>query len=134
VADMGEVVVDTSVLVEHLRLGGKKSQYARTVDRIEPIISFVTVAELYSGKSAWKEEHAKEIETLLAGVEVKFAGRQRSKEAGRLRADRELTLPDAFIAGLAVELGLPVFTLNKRDFAKVAGIKFYPVDTKGKAD
>lgn len=131
---MGEVVVDTSVLVEHLRLGGRKSEYARMVSKTEPIVSFVTVAELYSGKSAWKEEHAREIETLLAGVEVKFAGRQRAKEAGRLRADRGLTLPDAFIAGLAVELGLPVFTLDKRDFSKVAGIKFYPVDTKRKGD
>lgn len=118
-------MVDTSILVDHLRLGGNKSVYVRLLHKVEPVISFVSVAELYSGKSSWQPEHRPKIDELISGVEVKLASVARSISAGKIRAEFGLDIPDAFIAALSLELDVPLMTLNAKDFTKVFGIKFY---------
>ena len=122
--DMARVVVDTSILVEQLRIGGN-SKYAVVIDKIEPVISFVTITELYSGKSSLEPIHSNQIEILLRGIEVRIASIARAKSAGRLRALYSLSLADAFIAELALEQNLPLLSLDIKDFSRVKDLRIY---------
>lgn len=49
--------------------------------------------------------------------------RQVADEAGRIRKETGLRLPDALIAGTALVHGATLHTRNARDFKRVAGLR-----------
>lgn len=122
------VVIDTSVAIDYLRRGdSKKTLYMTLSRREEFVMSLITVAELYSGRSAQKEEKQKElIKEMLRGVEVIIPSLDTAIEAGKLRAEYQLSLADAFVAALALDLNIPLATLDIRDFKKIDGLKILP--------
>ena len=122
------VVVDTSVMIDYLRRrSAQTSLYASLIGKAGMVLSLISVAELYSGKSAWRnEEQRKLVEDMLSGVEIIVPTIGIAKEAGRLRLTNQLTLPDAFIASLALDLVVPLVTLNTSDFQRIKGLKLYP--------
>lgn len=123
-----KVVIDTSVAIDYLRRGDSKKTLYMTLSRKEEfVMSLVTVAELYAGRSAQKEEKQKGlIEEMLRGVEVIIPSLDTAKEAGKLRAEYQLSLGDAFVAALALDLNVPLATLDVRDFKKIDGLKMLP--------
>ena len=90
------------------------------------IISLITIAELYSGKSAKKEKQKEIIEKILESLEIIIPDIKIAKEAGKLRAEYHLSLGDAFIAALALDLNVPLATLDVRDFNQIDGLKMLP--------
>ncbi len=49
---MKKVLIDTSVLIEFLRVKNKKTIYEKILeDSCQPVVSFITPAELWAGKS-----------------------------------------------------------------------------------
>lgn len=123
-----KVVIDTSVAIDYLRMGdSKETLYMTLSGKEEFVMSLITVAELYSGRSAQKNEKQKElIEKMLKGVEVVIPSLDTAKEAGKLRAEYQLSLGDAFIAALALDLNVRLATLNVRDFKQIKGLKLLP--------
>ena len=123
------------MMVDYLRRKDRGiSVYAALKGREDIVISFVTVTELYSGKSSREREGKGVIEDLLTGVEVKYADFDRSKMAGELRRDYQLSLGDSFVAQLALDQDLEVATLDKKAFSRVLGLKFYGVEGKRKGE
>jgi hypothetical protein len=107
------VLVDTDVLVDHLR-GARRFEPAGRVH-----VSVVTRAELFAGH-ATDEAHV----IRLLGPFVEHAVDARIAErAGRLRRNHGLRLPDALIAATALSFDLALLTRNRRDFEVVSGLR-----------
>ena len=110
---MPEVLLDTDVLVDHLRgvrrLEGGAGQYAYSV---------VTRAELFAGRHT--EEAA--VRRLAAPMREVAVDRAIAERAGSLRRTVPILLPDALIAATALELGVPLMTRNRRDYEVVTGL------------
>ena len=126
---MTKVLVDTSILVEFLRYKKKKTAYEKLLEtNCQPVVSFITPAELWAGKSVWEsKEKAKALETVLSGVETVFPRQSTLILAGKLRAKYNISLPDALIAACAVERKLPLLTLNLKELGKVREIKLFKI-------
>ena len=111
---MADVLVDTDVLIDHLRAqrvfepGGDRVHY-----------SVLTRAELLAGRAS--DEGV--IQRLLSPFREIDVGRRIAEEAGRVRRATQIPLPDAVIAATATILGLTLLTRNRRDFERVPGLK-----------
>lgn len=123
-----KVVVDTSVAIDYLRRrDSEKSLYVKLSKHVEIIMSLLAVAELYSGRSVQQEGLAKKnLEEMLTGVEIIIPTIETVKIVGRLRARYDLSLPDAFVAALVLDLNIPLATLDVRDFKQIDGLKMWP--------
>jgi predicted nucleic acid-binding protein len=120
------VIVDASVVVDYLR---RRQAHDESLfikfSRIGTVVfSLVTVAELYSGKSAQAEGLQREyLDALVGGAEVMIPTVKTAKTVGMLRATYQLSLGDAFVAALAIEEKLPVLTADKKAFEKVKVVR-----------
>lgn len=111
---MAEVLVDTDVLVDHLR-GAARLWPGR--DRLA--CSVITRAELHAGRGA--EERT--VAAMLAPFRELPVDREVAFAAGRLRRETGIRLPDALIAATALVAGIPVLTRNRRDFERVPRLR-----------
>jgi predicted nucleic acid-binding protein len=113
---MADLLVDTDVCIDHLagrtRLPGRRSRLS---------ISVITRAELLAG--AGDAEDVAFIRRLLASMTEYAVDRQIAEEAGRLRAETGIRLPDALIAATALVHSLSLHTRNVRDFKGVPGLR-----------
>ena len=107
---MAEVLLDTDVLVDHLR-GARRLR--KTADQFA--YSVVTRAELYAGRGT---DEAR-VRVLLAPMREVVVDRTIAERAGILRRGMRIVMPDALIAATALELGIPLVTRNRRDFQAV---------------
>jgi len=124
---MKRVLIDTSVLVEFLRVKKKKTVYGEVLSKgWRPVVSFISPAELWAGKSAWEDkDKTKALKKLLSAIEVVFPQASTLKLSGKLRACYQISLLDAFIAAGAIEEKLPLLTLNLKEFKKIKGLKIF---------
>lgn len=116
---MSKVLLDTSVIVDFLRLNDKADtlSYKLSVKKYSLLISIITHTELYAGKSVWEHSDAKrELETIFENLTVIPLTVGISTRAGRLRALNGLSTIDAIIAATALEKNVPLVTLNVKDF------------------
>lgn len=122
-----KVVIDTSVIIDYLRTKDLQSLFVRIEETHEIVLSLITVAELYSGRSVQKEgQDKKTLNGIVDGAEIIIPDLTAVKSVGRLRAEYHLSLGDAFIAALALDLNVPLATLNVRDFKQIDGLKMLP--------
>ncbi len=122
---MKQVVIDSSVLIEFLRVDNRPTVYEGALDKgYSPVISFITVAELWAGKSVWEDKKTKKILTkLISGTTVVYPNFDILQQGGKLRAEYGISLLDCFIAALALEKEFPLVTLNKKDFEPIKGLE-----------
>jgi len=111
---VAEVLVDTDVLVDHLR-GAARLWSGR--DRLA--YSVITRAELFAGRGAEEQKVA----AVLAPFRELPVDREVAEAAGRLRRETGIRLPDALIAATALVAGLPLLTRNRRDFERVPRLR-----------
>lgn len=118
------VVVDTSVIIDYLRRKDKRNcTFAHLKGAVDMVISFITLTELYSGKSSEYKKGNKLIEEIIASCEIKLVGWEEAKKAGEIRRNYQLSLGDCFVAQLAVGEKLPLATLDKKAFGKIEGLE-----------
>lgn len=113
---MADVLVDTDVCIDHLtgraRLSGRRSRLG---------VSVVTRAELRAGAASDAERA--QIRRLLGVLTEYEVDRRIAEEAGRIRHEVGIRLPDALIAATALVHGLTVHTRNVADFKRVPGLR-----------
>ncbi|OGY18059.1 MAG: hypothetical protein A2784_05095 [Candidatus Chisholmbacteria bacterium RIFCSPHIGHO2_01_FULL_48_12] len=122
------LIIDASVIVDYLRQRGKSGlMFLKLVENGEGlVISSVTVAELYAGKSAQKGGSQRErLDEMVAGMEVVMPDGEMAKRVGQAKYEWGLSLADAFVAALALQENLPLATLDRKAFAFIKELKFY---------
>lgn len=115
-----KVLLDTSILIDVLRVRNKRNDWLAELVRSGHILSTTTlnIAELYAGMRPSEEGRT---EALLSGLEVYDLGGQSARVAGRLknywaRRGRTITLADTIVAAVAMENGCALLTDNRKDF------------------
>ena len=114
---MANVLIDSDVLVDHLRGHRRLIRGADTLH-----VSAVTRAELFSGRATEERRIRRLLEAMIdIPIDAPVAER-----AGRIRRASAVRLPDALIAATAIEHRLVLVTRNVRDFAGIKGLKLRP--------
>jgi tRNA(fMet)-specific endonuclease VapC len=108
---MSKVLLDTDVLIDHLR-------GYRRLGKDNTAISVITRTELFAGGE--REEDA--VDTLLEDCEEVVVDASIARRAGRIKRHTGLKIADALIAATALEHDLPLMTRNLRHFERVAGL------------
>lgn len=113
---VADLLVDTDVCIDHLigraRLSGRRSRLGYSV---------ITRAELLAGASKRREDE--QVRRLLAAMTEYPVDRQIADEAGRIRGQVGIRLPDALIAATALVHGLTLDTRNLADFRRVPELR-----------
>jgi Predicted nucleic acid-binding protein, contains PIN domain len=120
---MTSIVIDTSIIIDHFRTyqKDKKTLFINLLEKYEEIyFCAISIAEIFSGKSAAKNEE--KIRQLFNLGEIINLTPKLMEKAGKIRRETEISLIDAIIAASALELNLPLATLNKKDFKKIKGL------------
>lgn len=116
-----KIVLDASVVIDFLRTGRDIVFADKNL-----LISVVTVAELFGGESAQARGKQRELlDKFLGGVQIMFPTLADAKLVGKLKYIYRLSLGDAFVAVLALESKSALATLDRKDFEKIKGLKFY---------
>jgi toxin FitB len=123
---MARIVLDTDVVSRH-RSGRLPAEHARLVATGPHCISFATAAELWRGAldKRWGGARRAGLDLWLATEPILPAGLRVAKvwgaiTAGAQRRGRPRPLNDTWIAACCIKGGLPLLTLNRRDFADFA--------------
>ena len=124
------VILDTSVIIDHLRQPPAKSALIKMFKaRPEEVlaISVMSIQELYEGKSTKNEEKEEHLLSTLAVLEVMPYTVEVARLAGTMARDlkRSIELADAAIAATTILNQAQLFTLNKRDFRGIKNLDLW---------
>lgn len=122
------VILDTSIIIDHLRRPPKESflyKLAKETPKESWALSMISVQELYEGQSTSEEE--KEVLMLATIGSLKilpytFDVAQLAGEIAR-DLDRPIEFADAAIAATAIVNGGQLATLNKKDFMGISDLE-----------
>ncbi|MCL6638679.1 MAG: type II toxin-antitoxin system VapC family toxin [Firmicutes bacterium] len=131
---MTNLLLDTSVLIDHLREYKPATDFIETVffSGVPVTISVVTELELYAGKSVENPAIEEAVIKLLDLFKVLPVTSNIARQAGRLlRRHRHqgLTPIDAIIAGTAIEHNANLITRNTKHFRMIKGILVFDIPT-----
>lgn len=127
---MKKVVIDTSVIIAHLRqrsdsLIGLEELFLK--GEIELLLPQIVVVELFAGKSAANKKTAGRLERLINSYQLVELSFWAAKLAGKLI--RELPqVPDPYdvlIAAIAQDFKASVATENIKHFEQIKGTQIY---------
>ncbi len=125
---MVKIVVDSSVLIQNLRLGRDLFfSLIKQADEggVELLIPALVVMEIWSGKSMKSLEMQTMVEKRLKIFRVVDFDEVQAKKAGQIRRECQIGAMDAAIAACAIIEGARVATLNVKDFKKVQAVKLF---------
>jgi len=124
------ILIDTSIIIEFLRKKNKRNTCLWKVKEVgfNCFISTITVFELYAG--AITDRHKQDLEKLLRWIEIIPFTQEIAKHSAeiykKLKANNQLIeFRDIFIGATALEMQLPLITLNEVHFNRIKGIKIY---------
>ncbi len=108
-----ELLVDTDVLVDHLRGARRLS-----VDGERLGISVVSRCELFAGR-----DEPERLRRFLSPLIELPIDQVVAELAGMTRRSTGIATPDALIAATALHHGIPLMTRNRRHFDRVAALR-----------
>lgn len=124
------VILDTSVLIDYLRRpegnGSPLQEFAQLPSKEKQAISILTIQELYAGKSSKELKKEQLFLEVVSSLEILPYTYNTARLAGEIVRDlgKPLGFPDAAIAATAILNKAQLFTLNKKDFQAVKGLRF----------
>jgi predicted nucleic acid-binding protein len=126
------VVIDTSIIIDHLRCPDKtKSIFTNLITQGTQSISILTYAELFSGKSVWQSNKAKQtIQTLCDNLNILPITSEIAVLAGKIKLTHHLDLVDCLIAATSIVFQFPLSTLNIKHFRSIPSLKLYSPKSK----
>lgn len=123
------VVLDTNVIIEHLRQHGKNSPLISLGKHFpdEPFaISVINIQELFEGKSTRIVKEMQYLLETLKPLEILSYTYDIARLAGEIARDIEskIDLADAAIAATTIINNAKLATLNKKDFQRIKNLEF----------
>lgn len=128
-----QVVVDTDILINHLRKRATFfSQLARGVrqGRWELIFPSLVALELYQGRETRRRKELERVDRILKSGRIFDVNLEIAREAGFLLRDYQ-QLPDvvdAVVAAIALHEDAQVATHNRRHYEGIKGLKIFSAD------
>lgn len=123
--DRERVLIDTSILIDHLRRGNKeRTAFYRAAQRFDCSVSAITEFEFRVGSTAANQDFVAALLDLTPTVPFDSQCVHTAASIYRdLKAtNRLIALPDLFIAATAVANSLPLLTLNLSHFERVGAL------------
>lgn len=121
------IICDTNILIEHFKGSEIISNQLQKIGIESIAISTITISELYFG--ALNKKELSQIKNSLSCLIQLPLNVSISDIFLNLMEkyclSHKLTIPDAIIAATAIYYDAPLFTLNKKDFKFIPGIKLY---------
>ncbi len=127
---MQKVVVDSDILIDHLRLTSEILDFILEEvknKKIKVYLPGIIVSEIFSGNDTKENNKLLKINNLLDLFEFVSADQKISKAAGFLVRDYKTAIGDAIIAATALSLNAKLATRNKKDFEDIKGLKFFKI-------
>ena len=122
------VVIDTSVIVDHLRQLGEITFFRKLEKELQNeslTISIITIQELYAGRSTRDHDRERMLLATISPLEILPYTYETAEIAGKLIRDAKNSLQfvDAAIAASAIVNGYQLATLNKKDFIGIKDLE-----------
>lgn len=124
---MSAVVVDTMVVSYIFKRKPLAGRYRPHLDGQTPVVSFMTVAELYEGalRDRWGAEKLARLERALRRYVIVPSSDRLARTFARVREERRhrtISVGDAWIAATAMDLGVPLVT-HDRGFGGISDLE-----------
>lgn len=123
------VVVDTSIIIDHIRQPDDKLTYLRKLAdkhlQKNLTISIITIQELYEGQSTKDKARHKKLINTITLFGIRSYTYEVAKLAGEIARDTvsKIDLADAAIAATAIINKAQLATLNKKDFQGIKDLE-----------
>jgi len=121
---MDEILLDSDILIDHLRGYEPARQYLKRFEagEVQGYLSIITVAELAAGQMRQEDEEAKvqQLLALFTHIDLDFAIAWRG---GEIRRQYHTRMADALIAATALIRHLPLSTRNLQHFTPIEGLR-----------
>jgi predicted nucleic acid-binding protein len=127
------VIIDTSIIIEHLRLpNNKKSTLIKLVQQKPKealAISVVTIQELYEGQSTKNKNKEQSLLATIAPLKILPYTFEIAQFAGKIARDikKPIEMADAAIAATTILNNDELVTLNKKDFLGIKDLKILTI-------
>lgn len=124
------VVIDTSILIDHLRGGNQWETFTGSLgDGVVCYLPTIVLFELFSGESTSQKNITSKITDFIKFFEKIELTETIARRAGEIYRDgvRGLAVPDYIVSASALEFGAMVATLNRKHFSRVPGLTLYPL-------
>lgn len=124
-----KAVIDSDIIIDFLRHQEKAKHFIEKIINTDNTIyiSALTEAEVLSGKDCNDDEKKGKTEDLLASFELLEVTQSLARKAAELRRKYDVPLHDAIIAATALELAVPIYSRNSKDFKRIKELKLeYP--------
>lgn len=123
------VVVDTSVIIDHLRQRSSDSHLVSLVQKKGDetfAISVISIQELYEGKSTREENEEGILLEMVNAMQILPYTFEIAELAGKIARDfkQPLEFADSVIAATSIVNGAKLSTLNKQDFKSIPDLEF----------
>ena len=126
---MQKVVVDSDVVIDHLRVGSEifdSIVSSLSSGKIRAFIPSIVLTEISAGADTKDSKRLALIERLLKRFEFLPADWEISQKSGFLLRDySNLNLADAIVAASTLEVGGKLATKNLKDFRQIRDLKFF---------
>lgn len=126
--DRQRVLIDTSILIDHLRRGRKdRTAFYRVAQQHECVVSSITEFEFRVGSTAANRDFVTALLkiTPVLSFDSACVGAAIDIYLDLRARNQLLALPDLFIAATAIAHSLPLLTLNLSHFERVDSLKLF---------
>lgn len=117
------ILVDTNIIIDFLEGNQKATEFFKSLNLSDVLLSVITEAELLSGKQCKEERVREEIQHLLSRFLIINVDERIAQTAADYRRNYGVPLLDSLIAATAHHNQATVFTRNTKDFRKIKEVK-----------
>jgi len=124
-----KIIVDTSIIIEHLRKEIKsKSKLYSIINDYEIYASAITEFELFAGAKDKRKET--DIINILSVIKILPFTSEIAQEASKIfldlkKSNQSIEISDLFIGTTSMVFGIPLFTLNIKHFNRINNIVLF---------